>query len=122
MRLRAVLQALIDSPDITRTVINFKRLTLTDITIEIERTPKKKALVEAFAKAGACKRTINWALGFAKIFRMRNVPAAMQREGLPTDAAQCRDRVSMSERIACIHGGLLKRPVLPPTAGRKLHS
>lgn len=53
-RLLHVLQALIDSPEITRTVINFKRLTLLDFNVEIERTPKKPALIEAFKKAGAC--------------------------------------------------------------------
>ncbi|GAQ89101.1 60S ribosomal protein L14 [Klebsormidium nitens] len=40
-------RALVDSPDMVRTVINFKRLTLTDITIEIRRLARKKELKEA---------------------------------------------------------------------------
>ena len=45
------LQALIDSPEITRTIINFKRLLLTDITIDITKIPNKKALAAALAEA-----------------------------------------------------------------------
>ncbi|CAN0829190.1 60S ribosomal protein L14-1 [Linum grandiflorum] len=44
-------RALVDSPDMVRSQINFKRLTLTDIKIEINRVPKKKTLVEAMEKA-----------------------------------------------------------------------
>nr|XP_024361730.1 60S ribosomal protein L14-1-like [Physcomitrium patens]XP_024361731.1 60S ribosomal protein L14-1-like [Physcomitrium patens]PNR29732.1 hypothetical protein PHYPA_028426 [Physcomitrium patens] len=45
-------RALIDSPDMTRTQINFKRLSLTDITIpDLSRTPSKKVLKEAYASA-----------------------------------------------------------------------
>jgi large subunit ribosomal protein L14e len=40
-------RALVDSPDMVRTQINFKRLSLTDITIEIPRMPKKKVLKKA---------------------------------------------------------------------------
>jgi large subunit ribosomal protein L14e len=40
-------RALIDSPDMVRTSINFKRLSLTDITISISRNPKKKDLAKA---------------------------------------------------------------------------
>jgi len=35
-----------------RSQMNFKRLSLTDIKIEINRVPKKKALIEAMEKAG----------------------------------------------------------------------
>ncbi|CAN1180787.1 60S ribosomal protein L14-2 [Linum perenne] len=45
-------RALVDSPDMVRSQINFKRLTLTDIKIEINRVPKKKTLIEAMEKAG----------------------------------------------------------------------
>jgi large subunit ribosomal protein L14e len=45
------LQALIDSPEITRTIINFKRLLLTDITVEITKIPNKKTLAAALADA-----------------------------------------------------------------------
>ena len=47
-----VWQALIDAPDMVRGQMNFKRLTLTDITIDIPRVPKKKTLIEAMEKAG----------------------------------------------------------------------
>ncbi|KAL3678564.1 hypothetical protein R1sor_021520 [Riccia sorocarpa] len=44
-------RALVDSPNIVRTQINFKRLSLTDIKIEISRNPLKKELKEAIDKA-----------------------------------------------------------------------
>jgi len=37
-----------------RIQMNFKRLSLTDIVIDINRVPKKKALIEAMEKAGEC--------------------------------------------------------------------
>lgn len=46
------MQALVDAPDMVRTVINFKRLTLTDITIEIRRLARKKELKEAIEAGG----------------------------------------------------------------------
>lgn len=45
-------QALVDSPDMVRSQINFKRLSLTDIKIDIKRVPKKKVLVAAMEAAG----------------------------------------------------------------------
>lgn len=47
-----IYQALVDAPDMVRGQMNFKRLTLTDITIDINRTPKKKDLVKAMEAAG----------------------------------------------------------------------
>ena len=47
-----LLQALVDAPDMVRSQMNFKRLSLTDIKIEINRVPKKKVLIEAMEKAG----------------------------------------------------------------------
>ncbi|KAJ7005967.1 60S ribosomal protein L14-2 [Populus alba x Populus x berolinensis] len=44
-------RALVDAPDMVRSQMNFKRLSLTDIKIEINRVPKKKALIEAMEKA-----------------------------------------------------------------------
>jgi len=52
-KLSARPQALVDSPEITRTIINFKRLLLTDLTVEVSKTPNKKTLAEALAAAGA---------------------------------------------------------------------
>lgn len=34
--------------------MNFKRLSLTDIKIDIKRVPRKKTLIEAMEKAGEC--------------------------------------------------------------------
>ncbi len=42
-----------DRPDEERRVISFKRLTLTDIKIEVPRLAKKKVLTEAFTSGGA---------------------------------------------------------------------
>ncbi|CAM6113547.1 unnamed protein product [Calypogeia fissa] len=44
-------RALVDSPDIVRTQVNFKRLSLTDIKIDIARNPKKKELKAAIDTA-----------------------------------------------------------------------
>lgn len=48
----SMLQALVDAPDMVRSQMNFKRLALTDIKIEIKRIPKKKTLVAAMEAAG----------------------------------------------------------------------
>ncbi|KAI8010984.1 60S ribosomal protein L14-2, partial [Camellia lanceoleosa] len=45
-------RALVDAPDMVRCQMNFKRLSLTDITIDIKRVPKKKTLVAAMEAAG----------------------------------------------------------------------
>ena len=45
-------QALVDSSDMVRSQMNFKRLSLTDIKIDIKRVPKKKVLVAAMEAAG----------------------------------------------------------------------
>ena len=46
------LQALVDAPDMVRSQMNFKRLSLTDIKIDIKRVPKKKELLAAMEAAG----------------------------------------------------------------------
>jgi hypothetical protein len=45
-------QALVDAPDMVRCQVNFKRLSLTDIKIDIKRVPKKTALIKAMEEAG----------------------------------------------------------------------
>ncbi|ERN13097.1 60S ribosomal protein L14-2 [Amborella trichopoda] len=40
-------RALVDAPDMIRCQMNFKRLSLTDIKIDIPRVPKKKSLIAA---------------------------------------------------------------------------
>ncbi|XP_077250629.1 large ribosomal subunit protein eL14z-like [Tasmannia lanceolata] len=44
-------RALIDAPDMVRCQMNFKRLSLTDIKIDIPRIPKKKSLISAMEAA-----------------------------------------------------------------------
>ncbi|XP_075491899.1 large ribosomal subunit protein eL14z-like [Primulina tabacum] len=44
-------RALVDAPDMVRCQMNFKRLSLTDIKIDIKRVPKKKTLVAAMEAA-----------------------------------------------------------------------
>ncbi|PHT80418.1 hypothetical protein T459_18470 [Capsicum annuum] len=43
--------ALVDAPDMVRSQMNFKRLSLTDIKIDISRIPKKKTLIAAMEAA-----------------------------------------------------------------------
>ena len=45
-------RALVDSPDLVRAAMNFKKLSLTDIKVEIPRMPKKKQLADAVEAAG----------------------------------------------------------------------
>jgi len=45
-------QALVDAPDMVRCQVNFKRLSLTDIKIDIKRVPKKTTLIKAMEEAG----------------------------------------------------------------------
>eukprot|EP00850_Spirogloea_muscicola_P013754 SM000095S24968 [mRNA] locus=s95:275604:276913:+ [translate_table: standard] len=44
-------RALVDAPDMTRKQINFKRLSLTDIKVEVKRLPRKKELAAAMESA-----------------------------------------------------------------------
>ncbi|KAJ3680173.1 hypothetical protein LUZ60_016451 [Juncus effusus] len=44
-------RALVDAPDMIRCQMNFKRLSLTDIKIDIPRIPKKKTLIAAMEAA-----------------------------------------------------------------------
>ena len=46
------LQALVDRPDETRRVMNFKRLALTDHKLDVPRLAKKKAIKEALETNG----------------------------------------------------------------------
>ena len=64
-------RALVDAPDMVRGQMNFKRLTLTDITIDIKRTPKKKALVEAMEAADVKNKWENSSWGRKLIVQKR---------------------------------------------------
>ncbi|GER41172.1 60S ribosomal protein L14 [Striga asiatica] len=44
-------RALVDAPDMVRSQMNFKRLSLTDIKIDVKRVPKKKTLIAAMEAA-----------------------------------------------------------------------
>ena len=50
------LQALVDRPDAVRKALNFKRLALTDIKIDIPRAAKKSVLAKALADSGAFEK------------------------------------------------------------------
>ena len=47
-----LLKVLVDAPDMVRGQMNLKRLSLTDIRIDIEKVPKKKTLIDAMEAAG----------------------------------------------------------------------
>jgi hypothetical protein len=47
-------QALIDAPGLTRRMETFKRLTLTDFTLDIPRLAAKKVVNEKWTSAGEC--------------------------------------------------------------------
>ncbi|KAI3841538.1 hypothetical protein MKW92_039172 [Papaver armeniacum] len=49
-------RALVDAPDMVRSQMSFKRLSLTDIKIDIGRIPKKKVLIDAMKKADVKKK------------------------------------------------------------------
>ncbi|KAH7352323.1 hypothetical protein KP509_19G039800 [Ceratopteris richardii] len=56
-------RALVDSPDMVRGAMNFKRLSLTDLKIDIPRMPKKKQLSEAIESADIYKKWANSSWG-----------------------------------------------------------
>ena len=49
-------QARVDRPDAVRKALNFKRLALTDIKIDIPRAAKKSVLAKALADSGAFEK------------------------------------------------------------------
>ncbi|KAI4364542.1 hypothetical protein MLD38_020618 [Melastoma candidum] len=49
-------RALVDAPDMVRTQMNFKRLSLTDLKIDIKRVPKKSTLIKALEDADVKNR------------------------------------------------------------------
>ncbi|KAL8158350.1 large ribosomal subunit protein eL14z-like [Apium graveolens] len=64
-------RALVDAPDMVRGQMNFKRLTLTDITVDINRTPKKKDLVKAMEAADVKNKWENSSWGRKFIVQKR---------------------------------------------------
>ncbi|RVW26568.1 60S ribosomal protein L14-2 [Vitis vinifera] len=65
------LQALVDAPDMVRCQMNFKRLSLTDIKIDIKRVPKKKTLIEAMTAADVKNKWENSSWGRKLIVQKR---------------------------------------------------
>ncbi|XP_027366704.1 probable 60S ribosomal protein L14 [Abrus precatorius] len=64
-------RALVDAPDMVRSPMNFKRLSLTDIKIDIERVPKKKDLVKAMDAADVKNKWENSSWGRKLIVKKR---------------------------------------------------
>ncbi|CAJ1976454.1 unnamed protein product [Sphenostylis stenocarpa] len=64
-------RALVDAPDMVRSQVNFKRLSLTDIKIDIKRVPKKKDLVKAMEAADVKNKWENSSWGRKLIVRKR---------------------------------------------------
>lgn len=64
-------RALVDAPKMVRSQMNFKRLSLTDIKIDIRRVPKKKVLIEAMESAEVQKRWENSSWGRKLIVQKR---------------------------------------------------
>ncbi|KAJ0054729.1 hypothetical protein Pint_01699 [Pistacia integerrima] len=63
--------ALVDAPDLVRSQMNFKRLSLTDIKIDIQRGPRKKTLIEAMEKADVKNKWENSSWGRKLIVQKR---------------------------------------------------
>ncbi|KAK1284199.1 60S ribosomal protein L14-2 [Acorus calamus] len=64
-------RALVDAPDVVRGQMNFKRLHLTDIKIDIPRTPKKKSLIKAMEEADVKNKWENSSWGRKLIVQKR---------------------------------------------------
>ncbi|KAG6672538.1 hypothetical protein I3842_16G062900 [Carya illinoinensis] len=64
-------RALVDAPDMERSQMNFKRLSLTDLKIDIKRVPKKKELLDAMEKADVKKKWENSSWGRKLIVQKR---------------------------------------------------
>eukprot|EP00879_Flechtneria_rotunda_P000107 GHRR01000161.1.p1 GENE.GHRR01000161.1~~GHRR01000161.1.p1 ORF type:complete len:133 (+),score=49.63 GHRR01000161.1:69-467(+) len=56
-------RALVDAPGATRKVVNFKRLTLTDLKVDIPRLASKKVLTEALNSADVAGKFASSAWG-----------------------------------------------------------
>ncbi|CAM0903802.1 unnamed protein product [Alopecurus aequalis] len=64
-------RALVDAPDMVRCQINFKRLSLTDIKIDIKRIPKKATLIKALEGADVKNKWENSSWGKKLIVQKR---------------------------------------------------
>ncbi|XP_021841940.2 60S ribosomal protein L14-1 [Spinacia oleracea] len=64
-------RVLVDAPDMVRGQMNLKRLSLTDIKVEIEKSPNKKTLVEAMETADVKNKWENCSWGRKLIVQKR---------------------------------------------------
>ncbi|GAB2265942.1 60S ribosomal protein L14A [Dionaea muscipula] len=64
-------RALVDAPDMIRCQMNFKRLSLTDIKINIRRSPKKSILIKAMEEADVKNKWENSSWGRKLIVQKR---------------------------------------------------
>ncbi|EXB53495.1 60S ribosomal protein L14-2 [Morus notabilis] len=64
-------RALVDAPDMVRAQMNFKRLSLTDIKVDIKRVPKKKTLIAAIEAADVKNKWENSSWGRKLIVQKR---------------------------------------------------
>ncbi|NP_001281008.1 60S ribosomal protein L14-1 [Malus domestica] len=67
-------RALVDAPDMVRTQLNFKRLSLTDIKIDIKRVPNKKTLIAAMEAADVKNKWQKSSWGRKLIVQKRRAP------------------------------------------------
>ena len=67
------MQALVDAPDMVRRQMNFKRLSLTDIKIDIKRVPKKKDLNAAIESGGKSNEFIALHMHFYGLIVLQNI-------------------------------------------------
>jgi large subunit ribosomal protein L14e len=88
------LQALIDHPDETRRVINFKRLLMTDFKIDIPRCAKKSVLKKAVEESDVFNKFA--ASGWGKKIAKREAKAAQ------TDLDRYKSTVAKIKRSAVV--------------------
>ena len=55
-------RALVDAPEFTRKIVNFKRLSLTDLKVDIPRLASKKVLTAKLAESGERSMSIQLVL------------------------------------------------------------
>lgn len=89
-------QALVDRPDEVRRVMNFKRLALTDLKVDIPRLAKKKVLSEALSTSGGLLgcRSCSSAL-------LPHSSRRQSRQSQQSPARQISRLMQRSEKAAC---------------------
>ncbi|KMZ65849.1 putative 60S ribosomal protein L14 [Zostera marina] len=93
-------RALVDGPGLVRHQVNFKRLSLTDIKIDIKRSPKKKYLIAAMEAADVKNKWEKSSWGRKLIVQKRR--AAM------TDFDRFKVMLARIKRSTCINQEVAK--------------